>query len=335
MERISISEQFTRIAEADERRSRRWRRSTFGVLGTLTVIIALGVMAAKTLFDEHGSGVENAIQINESQLAVRASAVHPQAEAIGIIMPTASNSPLTTSDAPAKASDLNPIPSTAKRTPVKVALPEPTAARNPVGIEVSLAKYIATGYRVKQARAEEIVVDAVIVGKRLNIDPLLILAVVAIESRFDPGAQSSVGAQGLMQVHTQVHADKFSDAKQDGAAFSPLANIEAGSKILKGYIDRTGTVANALKWYVGASRLPGDGGYGKKVLIERSRMILAAKGRVDHARKILITNGFGPDYWASVKAKKLGFDVFERLNAQYGKLNQKSATKPESEKTVG
>ena len=37
------------------------------------------------------------------------------------------------------------------------------------------------------------------VGREKQLDPLLLLAVIAIESRYNPLAESHVGAQGLMR----------------------------------------------------------------------------------------------------------------------------------------
>jgi len=85
-----------------------------------------------------------------------------------------------------------------------------------------------------------------------------------------------VGAQGLMQVMTKVHQDKFE--RFDGgaeAALNPIANIRVGSQILHDCIQRRGSVTGGLACYVGATG-PSDGGYGAKVLAERRRLSLAS-----------------------------------------------------------
>src|SRR5690606_18849444 len=89
-------------------------------------------------------------------------------------------------------------------------------------------------------------------------------------------ARSSAGAQGLMQVLTRVHLDKFAPYGGARAAFDPVANITVGSRILKEYLVREGTVEGALKSYVGAALLSHDFGYGNKVLTERTRIAAAA-----------------------------------------------------------
>ncbi|MBK8768658.1 MAG: lytic transglycosylase domain-containing protein [Burkholderiaceae bacterium] len=107
---------------------------------------------------------------------------------------------------------------------------------------------------------------------------MLILAVISVESNFDPRAQSNRGAQGLMQVLTRVHADKFSPFGGVAAAFDPMAT--SGQRPISERLPRRdGSVEGALKAYVGAALLPSDGGYGAKVIFERERMAAAAAGR--------------------------------------------------------
>jgi soluble lytic murein transglycosylase-like protein len=106
-----------------------------------------------------------------------------------------------------------------------------------------------------------------------------VLAVVSIESSFNPKARSPKGAQGLMQVLTRVHTDKFAPFGGATAAFDPVANLSVGSRILKEYLVREGSIEGALKSYVGAALLPHDFGYGSKVLSERERIAAAATGR--------------------------------------------------------
>jgi hypothetical protein len=151
----------------------------------------------------------------------------------------------------------------------------PTLSRE----QQNLAQFIASTYRVAAWQTQWFVEHAYRTARELKLDPFLILAVISVESNFDPQAQSHRGAQGLMQVLTQVHADKFSPFGGVAAAFDPLANIRVGAQILADYLRRAGSVEGALKAYVGAALLPHDGGYGAKVIFERDRMAAAAAGR--------------------------------------------------------
>lgn len=135
--------------------------------------------------------------------------------------------------------------------------------------------YIGTKYKIPGAAAGALMSAAWSAGADLKVDPLLLLAVMAIESSFNPFAESKMGAQGLMQVMTRVHTDKFEAFGGDHAAFDPVANIQVGGRILKDCIQRRGSVPGGLYCYVGATG-PSDGGYGNRVLAEHGRLRAAA-----------------------------------------------------------
>lgn len=155
----------------------------------------------------------------------------------------------------------------------------PAAQRKLTKEQATLAQYLAKRYRVALDTTQEFVEMSYRVARDMKMDPWLILAIMGIESSFDPRARSDKGAQGLMQVLTRVHADKFAPFGGVSSAFDPLSNIKVGAQILKDYIDRDGTIAGALKSYVGAAFMPSDGGYGAKVLTERERLAAVAQGR--------------------------------------------------------
>lgn len=140
----------------------------------------------------------------------------------------------------------------------------------------ALRSYIARKYKIAPSVAGALISTVYTVGREKDLDPQLLLAVIAIESRYNPYAESHAGAQGLMQVMTHVHKEKFEEFS-DGviAALNPIANIRVGSKILHDCIKRRGSVQGGLACYVGATG-PSDGGYGAKVLAERRRIALAS-----------------------------------------------------------
>ena len=146
-----------------------------------------------------------------------------------------------------------------------------------------VAQYLARRYRVADGAVRLLVSTAFQIGKEKNLDPLLILSVVAVESALNPFAESAMGAQGLMQVMTRVHAQRFAAHGGETAALDPVANMKVGSSILHELISRGGSVERGLQLYVGAGNMPDDGGYGVRVLGERARLQMAAGGRVDAA----------------------------------------------------
>lgn len=140
----------------------------------------------------------------------------------------------------------------------------------------ALRSYISRKYKVANQVTGALIYLAYLNGREKNLDPLLILAVIAIESSYNPFAESHAGAQGLMQVMTRVHQDKLENYTEGNlAVFSPEANIQAGSQILYDCRKRRGSITGALACYVGATG-PSDGGYGEKVLAERRRIALAS-----------------------------------------------------------
>lgn len=143
----------------------------------------------------------------------------------------------------------------------------------------NIARFIAARYRLGVDATSEFVYHAYRAARDVKIDPMLVLAVMSVESSFNPKAQSQAGAQGLMQVLTRVHAEKFVPFGGIPAAFDPVANIRVGSSILKEYLAREGSVEGALKSYVGAALAEHDGGYGMKVLNARERIAAAAAGK--------------------------------------------------------
>lgn len=140
--------------------------------------------------------------------------------------------------------------------------------------ERGVVQHIARKYRVSASSVEQYMGYARQSGKTYNVDPYLIMAVMATESSFNPRAQSRVGAQGLMQVHTRMHKKRFKPYGSTDTVWEPKVNIQVGSSILSDYLKRYGgSERRALKAYVGAARMSHDGGYGNKVLRRRDEFV--------------------------------------------------------------
>jgi len=144
--------------------------------------------------------------------------------------------------------------------------------------QANLAYWLSKKYRVGPEPLSALVAEAYDVGPANQIEPTLILAVMAVESGFNPFAQSPVGAQGLMQVMTKVHEQKYQGFGGALAAFDPVANLRVGVNVLKECITRAGSTEGGLKLYVGAGNLKDDQGYTSKVLAENARLQQVAKG---------------------------------------------------------
>ena len=91
--------------------------------------------------------------------------------------------------------------------------------------EESVAAYINRSYRVPLEEARQLTAWALEIGQGFDVDPLLILSVAATESSFNPKAKNGSGAEGLMQVMTSVHTEKFKAFGGAKAAMEPYPNM--------------------------------------------------------------------------------------------------------------
>jgi len=145
--------------------------------------------------------------------------------------------------------------------------------------QASVATWLARRYRVAVEPVSRLVQEAWESGQRAGVDPTLVLAIIAIESSFNPFAQSSMGAQGLMQVMTRIHDEKYERFGGSRAAFDPVSNLRVGVQVLKECIARAGSLEGGLKHYVGAAQFADDGGYAGKVLAEQANLRRVADGK--------------------------------------------------------
>ena len=144
--------------------------------------------------------------------------------------------------------------------------------------QANVTYWLSRKYRVAPEPLSVLVAEAFEVGEKAKLDPTLILAVMAVESRFNPFAQSPVGAQGLMQVLTRVHTDKYNDFGGQLAAFDPVSNLRVGARVLQEAIKRAGSVEGGLRLYVGAVTTDGSW-YINKVMAEHMRIQSVALGK--------------------------------------------------------
>jgi energy-converting hydrogenase Eha subunit A len=140
----------------------------------------------------------------------------------------------------------------------------------------ALASYVSRRYRIAPDVTEQFVGAALEAGRQVGLDPLLILAVMAVESRFNPVAESLVGAKGLMQVIPRHHLDKLMEHGGEEAVLNPEINIALGARILKEYIRRTGSLEAGLQFYNGALADPSSQ-YAQKVFAEKERLQQAVR----------------------------------------------------------
>ncbi len=160
--------------------------------------------------------------------------------------------------------------------------PVPAVARE-AGPEIeALAALVAKKYRIAPEVTRALVATTYREGQRLGVDPLLIIAVIAVESRFNPIAQSDAGALGLMQVIPGYHKDHIEAAHVD-SVLDPHSNIRLGARVLKEYIRRGGTEVAGLQLYNGSAD-DATNAYATKVLGEKQRLHQVVQRVRDRAR---------------------------------------------------
>lgn len=137
--------------------------------------------------------------------------------------------------------------------------------------QAAVAAWIAKRYRIALEPVSRLVLEAWSIGPHAGLEPTLILAVAAVESAFNPFAQGSGGAKGLMQVVAHAHPDKFDALGGLRAAFDPVGNLRVGAQVLRQSISQAGSVEGGLMLYLKASGAAEQSGYAQRVMEEHQR----------------------------------------------------------------
>jgi soluble lytic murein transglycosylase-like protein len=183
---------------------------------------------------------------------------------------------------PSVLTDPFALSSTPAAGPIQASIAETARERE----QRAVTEFIAKRYRVAEEAAAGYVATAYLAGAQHSVDPLLILAVMAIESRYNPVAESFMGAKGLMQVIPKYHQEKLLDHGGEQALLEPEVNILVGAQILREYQRRFGDTETALQMYAGAFDEP-TSQYANKVFAEKARLdALRAKARKQTAQSV-------------------------------------------------
>ena len=145
-------------------------------------------------------------------------------------------------------------------------------AEAPDAEQEALARYLSRRFLIAGEATERMVGAAYDAAREVGLDPLLLLAVISVESRFNPIAESGMGAKGLMQIIPRYHQAKLEDLGGEQALWDPVANIRLGASILQEYVYRMGTLEAGLQYYNGAY-WDGRAQYARKVLAERALLM--------------------------------------------------------------
>lgn len=97
-------------------------------------------------------------------------------------------------------------------------------------------------YRLNRRLPQEAIKALVVATDEANIDPKLVLAIIEVESGFNPHAEST-SSKGLMQINAGVWK------LQEHVLFDSVLNIKHGVKIFKEYLKTQGSIKNGLTAY--------------------------------------------------------------------------------------
>lgn len=140
-----------------------------------------------------------------------------------------------------------------------------------------LTGFIRDKFNIPQSKASAIVTEAIRNGRKRDLQPELILAVIAVESTFKEKAVSPAGARGLMQVLPDAHPKKVKSIGGLKALYDPKKNISVGTHILAQYLDLSaGNLRRTLLRYNGSLR-DSRSRYPEKVLRVYNQMRNTAK----------------------------------------------------------
>ena len=160
------------------------------------------------------------------------------------------------------------------------------AAEEDEGLSPEMARvrdWISDTYRVSGPALEPALMAAEDSAEEHGFDPLLIVAIMAVESSFNPRAVSTMGAQGLMQVIPRYHEDKIGKRQGRYALFDPELNVRVGTLVLQEGVQRYGSLQRALQYYNGSLKDP-HARYTRKVMAVKKRLVTAS------GRELLVQN---------------------------------------------
>jgi len=143
-----------------------------------------------------------------------------------------------------------------QRPIARPAAPSPSRDVRETRIRGHLARRMRSASERDRARLASIVIDA---AEWSRLDPALILAMIEVESNFDPAARSHRDARGLMQLRP---ATLWEEAARSGLAgddpHAPDLNVRAGALYYRRLLDAFGEKDLALMAYnAGPNRILG------------------------------------------------------------------------------
>jgi len=138
--------------------------------------------------------------------------------------------------------------------------------------QAAVTRWLSRKYRISSEPLGAMVAEAWSLGERSQLPPSLILAIMAIESRFNPFASGSQGNVGLMQLEIKAHAEALGQFGGPLSAFDPLTNVRVGVRHLQSLLQQTSSLEEALALYGASSGQAMESQYVDRVLAEQKQL---------------------------------------------------------------
>jgi soluble lytic murein transglycosylase-like protein len=140
-------------------------------------------------------------------------------------------------------------------------------------LQLNLVQAVRNKYKIAPEPLNALMLEVFDLADRSALDVTLILAVIGVESNYNPFANSPTGAKGLMQVIPAVHSEQFNPYGGAMAIFDPKTNLRIGVKILKECINLTGSLEEGLRLYkAGEESVSQETEYISRVMAEQERL---------------------------------------------------------------
>lgn len=158
----------------------------------------------------------------------------------------------------------NPEPLRLEPQPVPAATTaKPKPKKAAIDHTAKYTKKVVTKYKqVAKAEARAVVKYSMKYATKYNLEPTLLLGLIAAESSFKASVVSPMGAVGYTQVVPRYHQDKIKGRN----ITDPDVNIQVGAKILRDCLDTHRSRKRALGCYNGVRDPRGIERYAKHVL---------------------------------------------------------------------
>jgi soluble lytic murein transglycosylase-like protein len=132
---------------------------------------------------------------------------------------------------------------------------------------------VRSKYKIAPEPLNALILEVFDLADRSALEATLILAVIGVESNYNPFANSPTGAKGLMQVIPEIHFEQFTPYGGTMAIFDPKTNLRIGVKILKECINSTGSLEEGLRLYkAGEESISQETEYISRVIGEQERL---------------------------------------------------------------